>query len=118
MSQYQDRVEEVVKNFLDKKIDDHIESVVDDKIEKRLSDIKWLVGNVAVIFATIFTVLIVGSYVNLNNEKSSLDIFKKELEQKLIGKSGTPKITLLNTDGSVLKGSKVHLTTIYLLTYR
>lgn len=116
MSQSQDRIEEVVKNFLDKKIDDQIESVVNNRIEKRLSDIKWLVGNVAVIFATIFTVLIVGAYINFYNEKSSLDTYKKDLEQKLTGKSGTAKITLLNTDGSNLKGSMVHATQIRLHT--
>ncbi|PSB40571.1 hypothetical protein, partial [Chamaesiphon polymorphus] len=112
MSQQQDQIEEVVRSFLDKKIDDRIENAVNDRIEKRLSDIKWLVGNVAVIF----TALIIGSYINLNSEKSSLDTFKKDLKQELTGKSGEAKITLLNTNQSDLKGSKVHVAAIQLLS--
>ena len=116
MSQQQDRIEEVVKNFLDKKIDDHIESVANDRIEKKLSDIKWLISTVSGSFATIFAVLIVGAYINFYNEKSSLDTFKKDLEQKLTGRSGIPKITLLNVDRSSLNGSKVHVERIQLVS--
>jgi hypothetical protein len=116
MNQPKDDTEKVIKDFLGEKIDKQIEGMVNNRIEKRLSDIQWLVGTVASIFATTFAVLIVGAYINLNNEKSSLDTFKKDLKQELVGKSGEARITLLNTSQSDLKGSKVHVAAMQLIS--
>jgi hypothetical protein len=75
--------------------------------DKRIDDIKWLVGGTAGIFTVVFSVLMVALSWNYSNERASLRDFERDIKADL-GKLDEPaELELLGANGLPLAGQEV-----------
>jgi hypothetical protein len=79
-------------------------------IEKRIEDVKWMIGYLVTISGIALTVF--GTYMslNLNNEKAEIRQFKEEISELVRGKGGNAELEILRADGrGPLNGSTINV---------
>ncbi len=82
---------------------------IDEKSKEYIDQFKWLVG----IISTIFTVLIVGSFINFSLERNQLETFKENTKKELLGEiNEEANIIIKAQDGSRLTGKTIKINNI------
>jgi hypothetical protein len=73
-------------------------------LEKRIDDVKWLIGSLAGLLTVVFSVLMLMISWNYGNERASLREFQRDLREDIGKAQPTPKIEILGPNGLPLSG--------------
>ncbi len=76
-------------------------------IEKRIEDVKWLIGSLTGLLTVVFSVMLLAISWNYGNEKAALRDFQRDLREDLGKAQPTPKIEILGSNRQPLSGQDV-----------
>src|SRR5262245_4162728 len=76
-------------------------------VEKRMDDVKWLIGSLAGLFTVLFGVMTLVLSWNYNNERTALREFQRELREDLGRTQPQADLELLGSNGQTLAGQRL-----------